>query len=110
MSGTAEANESQSSLNSEAFAASSDIQPVDDARKHAAQANPDSLQKTEEEHRAFEQGVHKLFIDLGDETSVDLLLLSGSEGDPEVRAVKAMWVERRKLVVDLTEKAQKLDI
>ena len=110
MGGTAEANESQSSLNSEAFAASSDTQPVDDARKNVGQASPDSLHKTEEEHRAFEQRVHKLFIDLGDEIGVDLLLLSGSENDPDVLAVKAIWVERSRLVVDLTEKAQKLNI
>lgn len=53
--------------------------------------------------------MHKLFIDLGDEVSVDLLLLSGSEDDEEVLAVKAMWVERRRLA-ELTEKTRELDI
>ncbi|KAG7006099.1 hypothetical protein G7Y79_00016g040840 [Physcia stellaris] len=94
MGGTAEANESHGFLSSEAFTASSGKQSVNDVRKNAVHAGPDSLQKTEEENRAFEQRVHKLFIDLGDEIGVDLLLLSGSEDDPEVLAVKALWIER----------------
>ena len=109
MGGTAEANESHSFLNSEAFTRSPDKQSVDEVRKNMAHAGLDSRRKTEEEYRAFEQRVRKLFIDLGDEIGVDLLLLSGSEDDPEILAVKALWVESRRLAV-LTEKTQNLSI
>ena len=109
MGGTAEANKSHSFLNSEAFTTSPDIQSVNDVRNIIAHAGPDSLRKTEEEDRAFEQRVRKLFIDLGDEIGVDLLLLSGSEDDPEVLAVKALWVESSRLAV-LTERTQNLSI
>ena len=109
MGGTAEANESHGFPNSEAFTASSDKQSVNVIRKNVAHPGPDSLQKTEEENRAFERRVHKLFIDLGDEIGVDLLLLSGSEDDPEVLAVKALWVQHKRLAV-LTERTQNLSI
>lgn len=93
MSETAETNESHSFLNSETFTASSASSgkpSVNAIRKNVDHADPNSLQKTEEEILAFEQRVHKLFMDLEDEIDVDLLLLSESEDDLEVQAVKAL--------------------
>lgn len=50
----------------------------------------------DEDRLVFGRGVQKLLFDLGDELGVDLLLLSGSEDDPEVLAVKAVFVQRRR--------------
>ena len=65
--------------------------------------------QAEAERFVFEQRVQKLLIDLEDEIGVDILLMSGSHDDPECLAVKAIWVERRRME-ELMVQTQELQI
>ncbi|CAF9923583.1 MAG: hypothetical protein HETSPECPRED_005378 [Heterodermia speciosa] len=107
MGGTTEANnEPQPLLSSVALSAS----PVNKctADSHQEGTGQDVLQ-VEADRFAFDQRVQKLLIDLEDEIGVDILLMSGSHDDPECLAVKAIWVERRRME-ELMVKTQELHI
>lgn len=91
------------------ISASSENKCTADFNKHRPITHRQDVLQPEVDRFAFEQRVQKLLIDLEDEIGVDILLMSGSHDDPECLAVKAIWVERRRME-ELTVKTQELHI
>ena len=102
-------NESQHLPTSATFSASSVKESTADFHKYIPNADRQDFLQAEADRFRFEQRVQKLFIDLEDEIGVDILLMSGSHDDPECLAVKAIWVERRRME-ELMVKTQELQL
>ena len=91
------------------ISATSENKCTADLNKNTTITRRQDVSQAEADRFAFEQRVQKLLIDLEDEIGVDILLMSGSHDDPECLAVKAIWVERRRME-ELMIKTQDLHI
>ena len=107
MGGTTEANNEPQTLPSSVALSASPVSKCT-ADSHQEGTGQDVLQVGADRF-AFDQRVQKLLIDLEYEIGVDILLMSGSHDDPECLAVKAIWVERRRME-ELMVKTQELHI